>query len=50
MDVKADELVLTDDKLTDIKKIKPIVFAPEGLGYYGIDKILGKTFSIGKRK
>jgi hypothetical protein len=33
MDVKADELVLKDDKLTDIEKIKPIIFAPDGSGY-----------------
>jgi flavin reductase (DIM6/NTAB) family NADH-FMN oxidoreductase RutF len=36
MDVKADELVIGENGITDIKKIKPIIFAPDGAGYYGI--------------
>ena len=36
MDVKSDELVLTENHLTNIEKIKPIIFAPDGSGYYGI--------------
>jgi flavin reductase (DIM6/NTAB) family NADH-FMN oxidoreductase RutF len=40
MDVKADELVLGDKGTTDIEKIKPIIFAPDGAGYYGIGKSL----------
>lgn len=49
MDVKADELVLGKDGLTDIEKLKPVIFAPNTFGYYGIGKYLGKAFSIGKR-
>jgi hypothetical protein len=33
MDVKADELVLTENQLTDIEKIKPTTFGPGGSGY-----------------
>ncbi|MCX9084998.1 MAG: flavin reductase family protein [Candidatus Methanoperedens sp.] len=46
MDVKADESVLTGDQLTDIEKIKPIIFAPDGFGYYGIGKSLREALSI----
>jgi flavin reductase (DIM6/NTAB) family NADH-FMN oxidoreductase RutF len=45
MDVKADELVLTENHLTDIEKIKPIIFAPDGAGYYGI----GNKLKVHKR-
>ena len=50
MDVKADELVLKENQLTDIEKIKPVIFAPDSSGYYGIGKSLGEAFSIGKRR
>jgi flavin reductase (DIM6/NTAB) family NADH-FMN oxidoreductase RutF len=50
MDVKADELLLGENQLTDIKKIKPIIFAPDGAGYYGIGKSLGEVLSIRKRR
>ena len=36
MDVKADEFVLGEKGITDIEKIRPIIFAPDGAGYYGI--------------
>lgn len=49
MDVKADELVLSDNDLPDIEKIKPVIFAPDGSGYYGIGKCLEEAFSIGKK-
>lgn len=49
MDVKADELVLRENGATDIEKIKPIIFAPDVAGYYGIGKSIGKAFSIGRR-
>jgi len=50
MDVKADELVMKDDRLTDIEKLKPVIFAPDSSGYYGIGKCLGDAFSIGKKR
>lgn len=48
MDVKAEESVLTEDGLPDIKKVKPALFAPESREYYGVGERLGKAFSLGK--
>jgi len=48
VDVKADEEMLDDKGLPDMEKIKPMVYAPEVRGYYGIGRFLGKAFSIGK--
>jgi flavin reductase (DIM6/NTAB) family NADH-FMN oxidoreductase RutF len=50
MDVKADDDVLGKDGLTDVEKLRPVVFAPDTAGYYGIGKFLGKAFSIGKKR
>jgi len=50
MDVKADESVLGDDGLPDILKVKPLIFTPEGRGYYGVGKYLGKAFNSIKPK
>jgi flavin reductase (DIM6/NTAB) family NADH-FMN oxidoreductase RutF len=50
MDVKADELVLGENGLIDIDKLKPVIFAPDIMSYYGIGKYLGKAFSIGKKR
>lgn len=49
LDVKADEDILGRDGLPDIGKIKPLVYAAEIRNYYGFGKILGKSFSIGKK-
>ena len=49
MDVKADEDVLGEKELPEIEKVKPILFAPENLDYYGVGRHLGKAFSIGKQ-
>jgi flavin reductase (DIM6/NTAB) family NADH-FMN oxidoreductase RutF len=49
MDVKEDELVLGENGLTDIEKLKPVIFAADIASYYGIGKYRGKAFSIGKR-
>ncbi|MGB8217507.1 MAG: flavin reductase family protein [Candidatus Methanoperedens sp.] len=49
MDVKADE-ALMENGVIDIEKLKPVIFAPDTSGYYGIGKYLGKAFSIGKKK
>ena len=48
-DVKVDESVLTDKRVPDIEKIRPMLFTPESRTYYGIGQFLGKAFSIGKR-
>lgn len=49
MDVKADETVLGKNGAIDVEKLKPVIFAPDIAGYYGVGKHIGKAFSIGKR-
>jgi len=48
VDVKAEEGVLADDRLVDILKLKPLAFAPDTHGYYGIGSLIGKAFSVGE--
>jgi flavin reductase (DIM6/NTAB) family NADH-FMN oxidoreductase RutF len=48
LDVKVDEALLDDAGRPDIKKINPIVFAPEVQRYYGVGLQVAKAFSIGK--
>ena len=48
-DVKVDESVLTDKRVPDIEKIRPMLFTPESRTYFGIGQLLGKAFSIGKK-
>lgn len=48
VDIKADaEVFLTADCL-DIKRVRPLLFAPDGRGYYGVGEFLGRAFEIGK--
>jgi flavin reductase (DIM6/NTAB) family NADH-FMN oxidoreductase RutF len=47
LDVKADESVLAGRGLVDIKKMAPLVFAPDTQSYYGIGKPMGQAFSVG---
>ncbi len=49
MDVKADETVLGKSEVTDVEKLKPVMFAPDIASYYGVGRHIGKAFSIGKR-
>lgn len=46
-DVKASETIFRGD-LPDIKKAHPIIYAPDRQEYYGIGKLLGNGFSMGK--
>jgi flavin reductase (DIM6/NTAB) family NADH-FMN oxidoreductase RutF len=48
LDIKADEAALGDSGFPDIRKIKPMAFAPQSQEYYGIGDFLGKAFSVGK--
>ncbi len=48
LDVKVNEAVLGENGLPDIKKVDPIVYAPESKDYFGIGETLGRAFSIGK--
>jgi hypothetical protein len=46
--VKAEESVLDGRQLIDIKRMEPLVFAPDTQSYYGIGRFVGKAFSAGK--
>ncbi len=48
LDVKADPAVLGEKGYPDITKVKPIAWDPALRGYYGIGRLLGKAWEIGK--
>lgn len=48
LDVKMDEDVLDDKGRGSIERIRPMLWAPDSRGYYGIGRYLGKAFSIGR--
>ena len=48
LDVKAEAVVLGEGGHVDIKKMKPLVFAPDTQSYYGIGGFMGQAFSVGK--
>lgn len=48
MDVKVAPELTDAYGNPDIKKIKPILYDPAGMAYYGIGEFLGKAFSIGR--
>jgi flavin reductase (DIM6/NTAB) family NADH-FMN oxidoreductase RutF len=47
LDIKVEEEVL-GEKGADIQKVKPILWAPDSRGYYGVGAFLGKAFSLGR--
>jgi len=49
LDVKAEDDVFDEDGRIDIEKVRPLLWAPDGRGYYGIGDCLGEAFSIGRR-
>jgi len=48
VDVKAESLVLNEEGLPDIEKVKPIIWNPAGMTYHKVGKSTGQAFSIGK--
>jgi flavin reductase (DIM6/NTAB) family NADH-FMN oxidoreductase RutF len=46
-DIKVESDIIKDD-VSLIEKIKPIIYSPDSLSYYGVGEYLGKAFSIGK--
>ena len=48
VDIKVNEDLTDEVGNPDINKIKPILYDPAGVAYYGIGEFLGKSFSIGK--
>jgi flavin reductase (DIM6/NTAB) family NADH-FMN oxidoreductase RutF len=49
IDVKVDENVIDYNGIPDISKIKPIMYDPAAVAYYGVGKNLGKAFNLGKK-
>jgi flavin reductase (DIM6/NTAB) family NADH-FMN oxidoreductase RutF len=48
-DVKVDPEFTDAGGNPDIKKIKPILYDPSGIAYYGIGEFMGKAFNIGRK-
>lgn len=48
VDVKADGSVMGLGDVLDIGKVKPLVFTPDTQAYYGIGRLVGQAFSIGR--
>lgn len=48
MDIKADESVLGAGGMPDMRKLRPIAFAPTVRQYFGLGEMLGSAFEIGK--
>jgi flavin reductase (DIM6/NTAB) family NADH-FMN oxidoreductase RutF len=48
VDVKAEDSVLETNGLVNIKKVKPLAFAPDTQAYYGIGDFIGQAFSVGQ--
>jgi len=49
VDTKIDEEMVAGNGFPDIKKMKPLAFAPSIRDYYSFGKVLGKAFKIGKQ-
>jgi flavin reductase (DIM6/NTAB) family NADH-FMN oxidoreductase RutF len=49
MDVKVEENVIDNNGIPDVSKIKPFMYDPAAVAYYGIGKNLGKAFNLGKK-
>jgi hypothetical protein len=45
----ADESVLAENRMPDIEKVKPILYATAEKAYFSIGKKIGDAFSMGKR-
>lgn len=48
IDVKADETVIGNGRLLDIKRVKPLIFTPDTQEYYGVGNLIGEAFAIGE--
>lgn len=46
LDIKVDEELLENESL--IKNIRPIIYSPDNLSYYGVGDYLGKAFTLGR--
>ena len=48
MDVKAEQSVMAESGLVNIGQVKPLVFTPDTLAYYGVGNMLAQAFSVGR--
>lgn len=48
-DIKADESILAENGLPDIRKVKPFIYDNAGPGYYALGEFLGKAYSVGRK-
>ena len=48
LDVKAEDSMLDDTGMPDIRKVLPIIFSPGNRFYYGVGQSLGQAFAVGK--
>ena len=48
LDIKAEAEVLDEKGRLDIEKVQPFFFAPEANTDYGVGKLMGEAFSIGR--
>jgi len=49
VDVKAHESVLDENKMIDVRRVRPLVWSLPNMSYRNVGKHLGKSFSIGKK-
>jgi len=49
LDVKAHESVLDENKMIDVRRVRPLVWSLPNMSYRNVGKHLGKSFSIGKK-
>ncbi len=48
LDVKVNDDLLDDKGHGSIERVKPMLWAPDTRGYYGVGQYLGQAFSIGR--
>ncbi|MDV0447590.1 Flavoredoxin [Methanosarcinaceae archaeon Ag5] len=48
MDVCVQEKMLDADGKVDLEKMKPLVYAPDSMKYFGVGDEIGRAFNIGK--
>jgi flavin reductase (DIM6/NTAB) family NADH-FMN oxidoreductase RutF len=48
LDIKVEEARLDEKGQSSIERVKPILWAADSRGYYGIGNLLGKAFSVGR--
>jgi flavin reductase (DIM6/NTAB) family NADH-FMN oxidoreductase RutF len=48
VDVKVEKSVMSETGMVEIEKVRPLVFTPDTLGYYGVRLSLGRAFEAGR--